>query len=129
MLPTLWPGDIVDVQSVALSDLRRGELAVFILGPWICTHRVVRSEGASLVTRGDTLASEDLPVSPDDLLGRVVSIHRRRVRMAPRATVGRMQTFFASLICRSGLFRVLVLRLHALRLRLIRSPLQEMSWQ
>jgi hypothetical protein len=48
-------------------------------------HQII--EGLpTLMTRGDSLIHDDAPVSPHELLGRVISIQRRARHLSPRAT-------------------------------------------
>src|SRR5438552_14212381 len=57
MLPALWPGESVAVRPVQFSDVRPGDLAVFVRNRHLVVHRVVRRSvgirGAEVVTRGD----------------------------------------------------------------------------
>jgi signal peptidase I len=85
MVPTILPGDFVSIQQASLHDICPGEVVVFLRKGRFVVHRVVdrrvaasadSPEGMCLITRGDRLRHDDLPVSSLELLGRVVSIER-----------------------------------------------------
>jgi len=83
MLPSLWPGDILKVCPVNIADVPAGDVVVFSRNSFLVTHRVICNSGSTLITRGDSLTSADPPVSGEELLGRVVSIHRAGRRVDP----------------------------------------------
>jgi hypothetical protein len=52
-------------------------------------HRIVERDGRQLITRGDSLRRNDLPVHEDQVLGRVVSISRSGRAISPDFTCSR----------------------------------------
>src|SRR6478672_9083685 len=66
MLPTLWPGDCLTVQSYNLQEAEIGDLVLYIRNGRLFVHRVMRKfssgETNSLITRGDCMTEEDPPV-------------------------------------------------------------------
>jgi len=90
MLPTVWPGDILEVCQEPALGLLPGQVAVFRRDDRLFAHRVVKQlrQGGKilLITRGDRLGMVDQPVCSDELLGRVTAIERRGRRLSPRAT-------------------------------------------
>lgn len=92
MVPCILPGDIISVQHAGPSEICPGEIVVYARDGRLITHRVVACGGGDrdplLVTRGDRLFRNDVPVAPSELLGRVTSIQtpegrsRREVRPA-----------------------------------------------
>ena len=91
MLPTLWPGDILTLQSIASDPPRHGEIIFFQREPegQFVIHRVVETEPGLLITRGDSLADQDAPVSLGEVLGRVVEVQRGGKRRPPALSLAR----------------------------------------
>jgi signal peptidase I len=94
MVPSILPGDLVSVRRAGLHDISPGEVVLFLRKGNLFVHRVVGRKGASaadgrgeswLITRGDRLRQDDPPVSPPELLGRVVSLERdnRKIELLP----------------------------------------------
>jgi signal peptidase I len=82
MQPTIEDGDAITVASVALTDIKRGDILVYRCGRRIIAHRVVHirttgNEIAAFVLQGDAKTACDAPVAPNQILGRVVAIERR----------------------------------------------------
>jgi signal peptidase I len=85
MVPAILPGDLVSIHRARLQDISPGEVVLFLQKSRLFVHRVVDRKGMAtlnspeeprLITRGDRLRHNDLPVSSPELLGRVVSIER-----------------------------------------------------
>jgi hypothetical protein len=116
MLPTLWPGDLLTIQSRKLERVQAGELALYSREGRFFIHRVVRKRlvagEPALVTRGDCMSQDDPPVRPAELLGTVTGIARDGSWLAPATRLGWLQLTFARLFCHWDLFRRVVLRLH-----------------
>jgi SOS-response transcriptional repressor LexA len=76
MLPTISPGDVLVLGPAGKPQV--GDIAVVARLGRVVAHRVVRTEGIALATRGDACTREDLPAS--EVLARVCAIRPRRVR-------------------------------------------------
>lgn len=80
MVPAICPGDMVSVQRAALNGIAPGQVVVFEREGRLIVHRAIEcnddAESPLLITRGDRLRYDDLPVSPSEFLGRVTSIER-----------------------------------------------------
>jgi len=76
MLPALWPGDLIHVQRCDVSEVKPGQVVLYRSGAALVAHRIVRTKGNLLVTRGDALQEEDPAVNEADILGKVVCILR-----------------------------------------------------
>ena len=80
MVPSILPGDLVSILRVGLSEISSGEIVLYSRAGRLFVHRVVAcmnsAEQPILITRGDGLDHNDLPVSSAELLGRVTSIQR-----------------------------------------------------
>ena len=86
MHPTIRSGDELHVVPVAAADLARGDVILARQERGLTAHRVVRIDGARIVTRGDNCAHDDPAFTAGDVLGRIVltnfSRWRRRFAVA-----------------------------------------------
>src|ERR1700690_1954075 len=117
MLPSLWPGDILEIHRVAAADISKGDIVVFARENRLIVHRVLRvnrdQDDVTVITRGDRSARVDAPVSTNYLLGSVRTIQRGDRNIIPRTNLS-MQ--MASLILRrSELLTRLLLHLALVR--------------
>ncbi|MGB6403507.1 MAG: hypothetical protein WBF26_11730, partial [Candidatus Sulfotelmatobacter sp.] len=75
MLPSVWPGDTLVIERVSADRVRVGDVMLVARDGRLCAHRVVSvAEDAGSprwITQGDANSAPDLPVSKDELLGRV----------------------------------------------------------
>lgn len=111
MLPAIWPGDILVVERVGGDHVRAGEVVLVGRDGRLCAHRVVSREGLSgyWVTQGDAMLAPDLPVTDDQLLGRVVYLLRAGERVAVPTKLSLVARLTAMIIRHSFLAaRVLV---------------------
>ena len=82
MFPWIRSGDLVFVRSFAFEQASRGDVVLFERDARLFVHRVLREgpngTGAAekLITKGDALDTDDMPVSRSEFLGRVIRIHR-----------------------------------------------------
>ena len=90
MLPSLRPGDEVELRSAALHTLEIGDVVAFRRTDRLFVHRVIeRNSQRQLVTRGDALPQVDPPISQQELLGKVSAVFRNGERAAHRMTLTR----------------------------------------
>jgi len=80
MYPTLRKGDALTVEPVSPAQLQAGDLLLFHhLGRLIC-HRLVAMQetgaGPRLITKGDAATWCDVPLQPEQVLGRVMSVRQ-----------------------------------------------------
>lgn len=82
MLPSLWPGDMVEVVRCDPSALRRRDVILVQRDARLFCHRVVtlsRVDGRlRLRTQGDHLTQQDPAIDEASVLGKVVSVQRAR---------------------------------------------------
>lgn len=105
MLPTIWPGEVVEIEGCSPEEVRPGEIVLARRDGRLFLHRLVAPcapNGFRL--RGDSMPAADPPYPPEALLGRLV----RRVDVKWSRAVGR-------LLCHCGLARRLALKLHSWR--------------
>src|SRR5208282_5009234 len=74
MLPSLWPGDLVLIQSAAYDEVVRGDIVLVMRDNRPFVHRLVERRPVqgrlSWITRGDAMPRNDPPVAQSELLGR-----------------------------------------------------------
>ncbi len=117
MLPTLWPGDCLTIQSRSFEEVQPGDLVLYARGGRFFIHRVTRKcrsgEETFLITRGDCMPEEDPPVEKRHLLGKVTAIHRQGSQIMPGRKLSPLQLFTAWLLCHWNLLMRATLRAYA----------------
>jgi signal peptidase len=90
MLPSIWPGDVLDIQRVAAADLALDDVVVFARENRLVVHRILSlnrdGDEVILITGGDRSRRSDSPVSASELLGKVEMIQRGGRKLIPRRT-------------------------------------------
>jgi len=80
MLPTVWPGDLLNIQFAEFGQVLPGDIVLYTRQNRFFIHRVTRKSDLAgerrLTMRGDAMAGVDPPVHAEELLGRVVAIRR-----------------------------------------------------
>lgn len=118
MLPTLWPGDLLTLQSTASDPICPGEIVLFQREDRLVIHRVVRlsshRQQDGVMTRGDSMAQDDAPIAVSDVLGRVTEVRRgpRTISVVTPSTPARALGW---MLCHSSLLSRIALRWHAAR--------------
>jgi len=115
MLPTFYPGDILTIRREPLTAIHSGDVVLYTRGDRFFIHRNLRSvqtaSGRALVTRGDSMPQVDEPVTPTELLGRVVNIERDgELKSVPPCTLPRRA--LGMLLAYSTRLRSIFLDLH-----------------
>jgi Peptidase S24-like len=119
MLPSLWPGDVVEIASCLPEDVRPGEIVLARREGRFFLHRLVAPWAPSgFVLRGDSVPGSD-PFPPEALLGRLVSrADERRGISAAALHPGfgaKWSRALGILLCYCSLARRLALKLHSRR--------------
>ncbi|HYX69824.1 MAG TPA: S24/S26 family peptidase [Terriglobales bacterium] len=87
MLPSLWPGDVLEVARRAPAEIETGAIILYRREQRLFAHRVLkketRADDGCLVARGDRLSRPDPPVRPEELLGEVIRVERAGKAFAP----------------------------------------------
>ena len=112
MLPSVWPGDTLVVESISSEHVAEGDIVLFRVANRFVAHRVVTKNcatgGSTVLTQGDALQRPDAPVAHGDLLGKVSSIVRngksiapsRHLRFSERAVATVLRQFLDEVIAR-----------------------------
>jgi signal peptidase I len=121
MLPSLWPGDLLSIQSASVDEFVPGDIVLVMRDGRSFVHRMIeRQQGQDRlwwITKGDAVPRNDAPVEASELLGRVAGVRRGNRSFIPNRRVSRLRCALAWMLCRSGHFRSLALRVHAARLQ------------
>lgn len=123
MLPALWPGDLLHIETTSFDQVRPGDIVLYRRWDRFFIHRVLsksdqaESERPSLVTRGDSMTGFDAPVFPQELLGRVVSVQRTSGQCSPAPRRSKARRVFGLMLGASDRLRSIVLRWHSWRTR------------
>ena len=108
MLPTIWPGEVVEVVQCSAEEVRPDDVVLALRDGRFYLHRFVgRSRAGGLVLRGDSMPAADPELSGEALLGKV----------SPAMPLGWWSRAAGRTISRSGLALRFALKLHALRRR------------
>ena len=117
MLPALWPGDLLTVRSHQPEDVKSGEIVLYMRRGRFFIHRIVSTnptdQDAFLITRGDSMPKNDLPVRRSEFLGKVTEIRRAGSIVVPAQRLSVFSQILGYLFCHWGLFRRAGLRLWA----------------
>jgi hypothetical protein len=110
MTPTIREDETITINPVSASMVRKGDIVLYSNITGVIAHRVVRIEKnvASLapnlfILRGDASITDDKPVTPGQVLGKVVSVERdgRSIALCGmKAKTKRMARRIASLLKR-----------------------------
>ncbi len=103
MFPCLLPGDIVTVERRAIEDFRPGDIAKYLRDGRLYAHRVIETRDGQLLTRGDSAAENDAPVSAGEIVGKVISVDRGGKRFEPSSERGMRERAMARMARHSAL--------------------------
>ena len=116
MLPSVWPGDLVTIQSVADDEAVVGDILLVLRDNRFFVHRLVErrlvQDCLLLIMKGDAVPHNDPPATASQLLGRVTRIRRSNRSFAPKRRASVFQSGLAWVFCRCDRFRNLMLHLH-----------------
>jgi signal peptidase I len=116
MLPTLWPGDLLTVESHRPEHAEPGEIVLYMRRGRFFIHRIVSKslgqDEAFLITRGDSMPKDDPPVRKGEFLGKITEIRRAGSIFTP-AQLSPFSRILAYMFCHWSLFRRVGLRLWA----------------
>ena len=81
MHPTIRHDDVITVEPVAPTKLKRGDIILYRFRPGFIAHRIVNIDerdgwGRTFILRGDASTTCDDPVEADQVLGKVVCLER-----------------------------------------------------
>lgn len=77
MLPAVRPNDVLLIRHCRSEATGPGDIVLYIRQRRLFAHRVISRSGSRLVTQGDGIAEPDVPVTANELLGKVIRVMRR----------------------------------------------------
>lgn len=117
MLPSLWPGDLLTLQTATPEDVIPGDIGLVVRNKRCFIHRVVAKQigedSISFVTRGDAMPDND-PIAAAEFLGLVTAVRRADRTFVPARRLSLARSVVGWILCRSYHLRFLSLRLHAM---------------
>ena len=108
MLPAIWPGDILELERAKGGELSKGQIILFSRDRRLFVHRILKTDGSTMVTRGDSMPHPDPVVTGKELLGRVTGIERDERCIPPSTRLSFWQRVVAGLV-RCSLFAARVI--------------------
>lgn len=116
MLPTLWPGDVVEIASCSREEVRPGEIVLAQRDGRLFLHRLVSPcTSSGFMLRGDSMPGPDPRFSPEALLGRLVDRTDGRTDGARNFSIGALARAAGMMFCHFGAARRLALKIHGRR--------------
>lgn len=126
MLPSIWPGDIVTIESDSQDAIVTGAIFLFAREGKFVVHRLARKLESQnqifWVSRGDAMPEDDPAWSQHDLVGRVSKVERKRRVFAPAGELSQFARAAGWILCHNSLLRNLVLRIHSFSVRQLQHP-------
>lgn len=124
MLPSIFPGDTLLVLRQPTANVQPGHVVLFSRDGRFCAHRVIRAIEVDaqpfVITCGDALNQEDLPVAEHELFGRVTAVLRFGKRIELEQTKSVLFFWLRWAVRHSDSVGTWLLRWHSLRTRLAR---------
>jgi signal peptidase len=72
MEPAIHPGDLVVIRGQRAEQYKIGDIATYLEGQTVYTHRIVSREGGLFILQGDNNNTVDEPVRPEQFAGKVL---------------------------------------------------------
>ncbi len=112
MLPALWPGEVVEIASCSMEDVKPGEIVLALRESRLFLHRLIAPcTPNGFLLRGDSMPGCDPQYPPEALLGKLV----RGVDEGRGFSSAALSRALGMLFCHFGLARRLALKLHSRR--------------
>jgi hypothetical protein len=120
MLPTLWPGDLVEIRSCSVDEVLPGEIVLARRAGRFFLHRFVSRFPNGFALRGDSMPGPDPQFPNEALLGRLVGCRERGSSESKNHPVLPLRSWswaIGQLFCFFAPARRLALKLHFRRIR------------
>ena len=120
MLPTLWPGDEVEIASCAPVEIARGDVLLAFHGARFFLHRAWKfSENGDVILRGDSLPKPDPAVPVQAIVGRLTRVTRagRSIPVSRRSSA--IRRAYGIVLCYSDMARRIAFKIHSWRIKRI----------
>ncbi len=81
MWPQLKVNDLILMKGATGDEVEAGQIIIFKNQRGFTIHRLLRKENGKLITKGDANNVEDVPVLPQDVIGRAVYVGKKPFRI------------------------------------------------
>ncbi len=109
MLPSLWPGDLLTIESISHDAIIPGDIVLVLRDQRFFIHRLVRTRRhencISFITKGDAMPNNDPPAAALELLGRVAGVRRGNRSFVPSRQASQIHSAVAWTLFRVQRFR------------------------
>ena len=113
MLPSVWPGDTVEVAVCQLEDIHPGEIALALREDRLFLHRfLAHPEKGGFQLRGDSMAAPDPTFPSTGFQGRLVQILRAGRTIPLPVPLRPWSRALGVALCYCGIARRLALKIH-----------------
>jgi hypothetical protein len=120
MLPSVWPGDLLTIQSAPYDEFLPGDIVLLLRNRRFVIHRLVEKRldenSLSWILRGDAMPHNDPAADAFEVLGKVTVIRRANRSFVPKRRISLPNRALAWMLRRWNPFRNLTLRIRAARL-------------
>lgn len=72
MEPAIYPGDLVVIREQPAEEYQIGDVATYLQGETVYTHRIVDQENGLFVLKGDSNNAVDDSIAPSQFVGKVI---------------------------------------------------------
>jgi len=116
MLPSIWPGDAVEIADCRLEDIHPGEIVLALRDDRLFLHRFLGRRGPDgFLLRGDSMPAPD-PIFPSDgFQGRLDQVTRAGRTIPLSVRLRPWSRALGVLLCYCRIVRCLALRVHSWR--------------
>ena len=116
MLPSVWPGDAVEIAGSQLEDIHPGEIVLALREDRLFLHRFLGHRGTDgFLLRGDSMAAPDPIFASTAFQGRLVQIVRAGRTVPLPVRLRPWSRALGLLLCYWGMARRLALKVHRWR--------------
>jgi hypothetical protein len=113
MLPSVWPGDRVEIADCQFEDVHPGEIVLALREDRLFLHRFLAHRGEDgFLLRGDSMPAPDSIFPSTAFQGRLVHIVRAGRTMLVPVPLRPWSRALGRLFCYSGIARRLALKVH-----------------
>jgi hypothetical protein len=118
MLPSLWPGDVVEIESCSLDNVQPGEIVLAQREGRLFLHRFIAlCPPNAFLLRGDSMPAPDPQYPREALLGRLVCTADKKQGVSASALRpgfrAKWSRALGIVLCHCGVARRIALKLHS----------------
>lgn len=81
MWPALKVNDLILMKGISGNDAQIGQIIIYKNSKGFTIHRLIKKDNGKLITKGDANNVDDVPVKPEDVVGRIVYIGKSPFRI------------------------------------------------